>query len=76
MVLAMNMMDTSNLTPPDPFPGVGESGRPRRTWNAEIVGSNPTALTTQNLPELFARAKALALTCEPRAMLAAVLQQR
>ena len=28
-----------------PTQGVGESGRPRRTWNAEIAGSNPAALT-------------------------------
>jgi hypothetical protein len=26
--------------------GIGESGLSRRTWNAEIAGSNPATLTT------------------------------
>lgn len=42
------MKRTIDHTPemPRPIQGVGESGRPRRTWNAEIVSSNLTALTT------------------------------
>ena len=40
------MLTTNHSFPlPRPRQGVGEFGRPRRTWNAEIAGSNPAALT-------------------------------
>lgn len=43
--------DRNNNSQPDPRPsqGVGESGCPRRTRNAENAGSNPAALTKFDL---------------------------
>ena len=41
------MTERANSDRPRPRPnqGMGKSGRSRRTWNAEIAGSNPAALT-------------------------------
>ncbi len=41
----MRSTATSSDPRPRPTQGVGEFGRPRRTWNAEIPGSNPGAPT-------------------------------
>ncbi len=54
----MNRSTASNSpTNPSPRLGVGEFGRPRCTRNAEIVGSNPTALTnpTSNITDRLQR---------------------
>lgn len=41
------MIKAAKADQPRPYPiqGVGKFGRSRRTWNAEIVSSNLTALT-------------------------------
>ena len=41
----MNATPNNSPALPRPTQGVGEFGCSRRTWNAEIAGSNPAALT-------------------------------